>query len=355
MRHQLIAGSSALLLAGVLVLRSGVPVAGQAVPGAAATAAAQGAQAKPWTLPRTPDGVPDLQGIWTNLTITPLERPAALAGKQVLSAGEASALEKQAAARAGGAPTTGDPTAGPVYNNFAQERGDKVTRGNPTSLVVDPPDGRIPPLMPEALKRVSAAEGAARREPESWDDLSAYIRCLTRGMPHSMLPGGSNSNYEILQMPGYVAISMEMIHDVRIIPIGSQPHVSSNVRQWLGDSRGHWEGDTLVVDSTNFPDKPIAAYTASALYKWLPQTTLHLVERFTRVDADTIDYQFTVDDPSTFTRPWTVMQSMRRTRGPLYEYSCHEGNVPDMEAILKGARAQEKARDKATDDAVKRQ
>ena len=346
MRNQLFGGVGALLFAVALVFRAGVPVAGQTAPaGTAAGAAQQAASAKPWTPTRTPDGQPDLQGIWTNLTITPLERPAALAGKQALSAGEAAALEKQASTRAEQRPpTAGDPATGPVYNNFAQERGDKVTRGNPTSLVVDPPDGRIPALTPEAQKRIAATDGATRREPESWDDLSAYIRCLTRGMPHSMLPGGSNSNFEIVQVPGYVVILMEMIHDVRIIPLDGRPHVSPSVRQWLGDSRGHWEGTTLVVDTTNFPDAPIAAFTASALYKWLPQTNLHLVERFTRVDADTIDYQFTVDDPSTFTRPWTVMQSMRTMRGMLYEYSCHEGNWPDVEAILKGARAQEKAR-----------
>jgi hypothetical protein len=355
MRKELFAGAGTLLFAAALVSRAGVPVAAQTGETGRGAGAAQQAAAKPWTPARTPDGQPDLQGIWTNLTITPLERPAALAGKQALTASEAAALEKQAATRGGGSPASGDPTAGPVYNNFAQERGDKVTRGNATSLVVDPPDGRIPALTAEAQKRIASTEGVTRREPESWDDLSAYIRCLTRGMPHSMLPGGSNSNFEIVQVPGYVVVLMEMIHDVRIIPLDGRPHVAAGIRQWLGDSRGHWEGNTLVVDTTNFPDAPIAAYTASSLYKWLPQTNLHLVERFTRVDADTIDYQFTVDDPSTFARPWTVMQSMRTMRGLLYEYSCHEGNWADVEAILKGARAQEKARQQATDDAVKRQ
>jgi hypothetical protein len=346
-------GTPALVVA--LAWGAATPVAGQAAPAAgAAGVSSQTAQTAPWTLPRTPDGQPDLQGIWTNLTITPLERPASLAGKQVLSESEIAAAEKQAAGRASAPAVSGDPTTGPVYNNFAVERGDRVTRGGRTSLVIDPPDGRIPPLTPQAQRRAAESEAALKaREPESWDDLSAYIRCVTRGMPHSMLPGGSNSNYEIVQMPGYVVISMEMIHDTRIIPLDGRPHVSSNVRQWLGDSRGHWEGDTLVVDTTNFPDKPVAAFTASALYKWLPQTNLHLVERFTRVDAGTIDYQMTVEDPSTFTQPWTVMQSMRRTAGPLFEYSCHEGNEPDIDAILKGARAQEK--EKAAGDAVKKQ
>jgi hypothetical protein len=306
---------------------------------------------KPWTTPRTADGQPDLQGIWTNVTITPLERPAALAGKSVLSDSEAAALEKQAVDRNGRPPATGDP-GGAVYNNFAFERGERVVRTKHTSLVIDPPDGRIPSLTPEAQKRLAESEAAVMgRGPTSFGDLSAYIRCLTRGLPHSMLPGGSNSNYQIVQAPGYVAISMEMIHDVRIIPLDPRPHVSRSVRQWLGDSRGHWEGTTLVVDTTNFSDQSLASFTASPLYKWLPQTNLHLIERFTRVDATTIDYQFTVDDPSTFTKPWTVMLSMRKTPGPLFEYSCHEGNEADIEAILNGARAQEKA----AADAIKKQ
>jgi hypothetical protein len=307
-----------------------------------ATQAASAAPAPPWQPTRTPDGQPDLQGIWTNLTITPLERPASLAGKAVLSDSEAKALEQRAAQNAPAAPAGGAPV-GPVYNNF-QERADRVVRGNRTSLVIDPPDGRIPALTAAAERRVAAGNASlSAHGAESHMDLSAYIRCLTRGMPHSMLPGGSNSNYEILQVADAVVISMEMIHDVRVIPIDGRPHLPPRVPQWLGDSRGRWEGQTLVVDTTNFPETALAAYTASSLYKWLPQTTLHLTERFTRVDADTIDYQFTVDDPATFERPWTVLQSLRRTKGPLFEYSCHEGNEADVEAILNGARAQERS------------
>jgi hypothetical protein len=330
-----------LLVAAIVVGVAGTRVAdGQgAPPGPPRSAVAQGAAAP--ALPRTPDGQPDLQGIWTNLTVTPLERPASLGDKAFFTESEAAEFERGTAERAGRAARSGEAT-GPVYNNFV-ERGDRVVRTRRTSLVVDPPDGRIPPLTPAAQQLVAANETALNaRGPESHDDLSAYIRCLTRGLPLSMLPGGSNSNYEIVQVPGLVAISMEMIHDVRIIPLDRPSHPPSAVRLWLGDSRGHWEGNTLVVDTTNFSDRPVVAFTASPIYKWIPQTTLHLVERFTRVDADTMDYQFTVDDPATFTRPWTVMLTMRRTRGPLFEYSCHEGNEADVEAILNGTRAQQK-------------
>jgi hypothetical protein len=294
-------------------------------------------QAKTWTAPRTPDGQPDLQGNWTNATLTPLERPGDLAGKEVFTTEEEAAeFAKKAVER-----NTLDGRDLPAdvfvaYNDLWYERGTKVVSTKQTSLIVDPPDGRIPPLTPQGQKR--AAELAEMRKLHPADgpeDRSLNERCIkwgTAGPP--MLPGPYNNNYQIVQTPDYVIIDVEMIHDARIIPVDGRPHLSQNVRSWLGDSRGHWEGDTLVVDTTNF--RPDATYRNT-----VPET-LHLVERFTRVGADAILYQFTVDDPSTFTRPWTAAVPMTKIEGPPFEYACHEGNYA-MEGILGGARAQEKA------------
>jgi hypothetical protein len=189
--------------------------------------------------------------------------------------------------------------------------------------------------------------------PASWEDLNAYDRCITRGLPGAMIPGFYNHNYQILQAPGYVAILVEMIHDVRIIPVDGRPHLGPGLRQWMGDSRGRWEGQTLVVETMNFNDK-IQEVTGNAMrlpsgepiggryHAVFATRGLKLVERFTRVDADTIDYRFTVTDPATFTRPWTAVTPMMRINEPLFEYACHEGNyaVPNM---LRGARAQEQS------------
>jgi hypothetical protein len=192
----------------------------------------------------------------------------------------------------------------------------------------------VPPLTPQAQKAAAARAEIARRAPEGPEDMGLPDRCLlwpTAGPP--MIPGGYNNNYQILQIPGYVVILVEMIHDIRIIPLDGRPHLPGNIRQWMGDSRGHWEGNTLVVDTTNFTDK--------THYRGADEN-LHLVERFTRVDADTIIYRFTVDDPSAFTRPWTGEAPLRKTAGPIYEYACHEGNY-SVANMLRGARAQERA------------
>ena len=165
-------------------------------------------------------------------------------------------------------------------------------------------------------------------------------RCITRGLPNAMLPGPYNSNYQILQSPGYVVLLSKMFHDARVIPLDGRPHLGQSIRQWMGDSRGRWEGNTLVVDVTNFTDYDVTGFGIN--YRGSETLRLHLVERFTRVDADTIDYQFTVDDPTMFTRPWTAAISMAKTQGPIFEYACHEGNYAMM-GILSGSRAQEKA------------
>lgn len=298
---------------------------------AAATVAGQSRTASGQTLPRTPWGDPDLQGVWSIATITPLERPTALAGKQVLTEQEAAELEEARRTtgnqdRRDGAGTDADVAR--AYNDFWWDRGTKVVSTRQTSLVVDPPDGRVPPLTPEGQKRATAR---ARRGYDSWEDRSLWERCITIGLP--MIPGPYNNNYQILQTPGYVVILHEMIHDARIIPLDGRPHIGRNVRQWFGDSRGRWEGATLVVDTTNFTDK--VGFRGST-------EGLHLTERFTRTDAGTVRYEFTIDDPATFTKTWTAAIPMAKTDDQIYEYACHEGNY-GMVNLLSGARVQEKA------------
>ena len=294
---------------------------------------------KTWTPPRTAYGQPDLQGIWSSATLTPLERPAEFANKAVFTPTEAAQFEKKVLHRENRDIRQADPEADfRAYNEAWYERGTTVVPTLRTSLIVDPPDGKVPARTPEGQKREDEAicdtnEHGHCKEPsyDSWEDRDLWERCITRGLP--ILPQPYNNNYHIFQTPKYVAIYSEMIHDVRIIPLDGRPHISKNIRQWLGDSRGHWEGNTLVVDTTNFSDK--TSFKGS-------QSTLHLIERFTRTDANTLLYEFTIDDPATFTRRWTADLPMSRAQGPIYEYACHEGNYA-LPAMLAGARAQEKA------------
>ncbi len=296
-----------------------------------ATVAGQRGAAESRSTFRTPWGDPDLQGVWSIATITPFERPTALSGKAQLTEQEALELEKTNLEtnnqdRRDGAGTDADVAR--AYNDFWWDRGTRVVETRQTSLVVDPPDGRVPALTQEGRQR--AAERAARGF-DSWEDRSLWERCITRGLP--MVPGPYNNNYQILQTPGYVVILHEMIHDARIIPLDGRPHIGQQIRQWFGDARGRWEGDTLVVDTTNFTDK--ANYRGST-------SGLHLVERFRRIDADTVAYSFTIDDPITFTSKWTVSMPMAKSDEQIYEYACHEGTY-GMVNLLKGARVQEKA------------
>lgn len=322
-------GALASLIVVPLVL-SPTPAAGQDWPSAG----------KAWTAPRTPDGQPDLEGIWSNATITPLERPPALAGKQFFTEKEAAEYQKKLMQQNNADIREGRDTDSDIalaYNESWYDRGGLVPSRR-TSLIIDPTDGKIPPLTPEAQKREAARAAAlSKRGPaDSWTDRNLAERCITRGAPK--MPGGYNNNFLIVQNRGYVAILQEMIHEVRIIPLDGRPHVNRDTRQWLGDSRGHWEGDTLVVDTTNFRDdiRSTLFYCCGASGE-----NLHLVERFTRVSANMIDYQYTVDDPTTYARSWTVSIPMTRTPGPIYEYACHEGNY-GMVGILAGARAEEK-------------
>ena len=310
------------VVAAVLLLAGVAALAGQSSPATSAVA-------------RTADGHPDLQGVWTNATITPLERPRALAGRAFLTAEEVAALERQAAEQREAADRKQPGNVG-SYNQAWFDSGTRVLSTGQTSLVVDPPDGRVP-TRPEAE---AERDRKLARSDESYEFMSVWDRCITRGVPGGMFPAGYNNAYQILQTPGYVVIHSEMIHDARIIPIDGRPQLPNRLRLWNGDSRGRWEGDTLVVETTNYNNRGwIATNAAAGRIKGIPQTeNLRVVERFARVDADTLGYQVTIDDPQVFTRPWTVSMPLTRDDGyRIFEYACHEGNhaVPN---ILKGGR-----------------
>jgi hypothetical protein len=299
-----------------------------------------------WTAPRTADGQLDLQGLWSNATITPLERPKELAGKPFFTEQEVAEYEKRVLQDTNKDRRDGDPESdvGRAYNDSWWDRGTRVVSTKRTSIVIDPPDGRVPALTPEAQKREAARLEGLRHPAAGPEDRALSERCIlwpTAGPP--MLPSAYNNNYQILQIPGYVVILVEMIHDVRVIPLDGRPHLAPNIRQWLGDSRGHWEGKTLVVDTTNFTDK--TPFRGS-------DRNLHLVELFTRIDPNTILYRFTVDDPTAFTKPWSGEVTMTKTPGPIYEYACHEGNY-GMTNILSGARADERTAAEGAKEGVK--
>jgi hypothetical protein len=293
-------------------------------------------QAKKWTPPRTPDGQPDLQGFWTNNTYSPLERPANIT-REFFTREEAVELEKKSAEAETEQTTPG--TVADVHYDFTQFALDRNQSAHAlnlrTSLIVDPKDGRLPPLTAEGQKR-AADRAEAAKHVGRWDSAQSNelddqcIIFLGAGPP--MLPASYNNNYQIVQNADYVMILFELAHDVRVIPLDGRPHPSRNVRQWLGDSRGHWDGDTLVVETTNFNGKnPLRGSSEN----------MRVVERFTRIDADTIQYRFTVEDESTWTRPWTAEIPMRKTAGPLFEHACHEGNY-GLYNTLVGARLEDK-------------
>jgi hypothetical protein len=300
--------------------------------------------------PRTPDGRPDLQGVWSFATLTPLERPRELADKAVLTAEEAIAYERTQIERQNKDQRSSQARQDVegAYNNFWWDYGSKVIGTRRTSLVVDPPDGRIPPLTPEAQKRATGPRtppikervvlGAIVNGPE---DLGLSERCIvgfSSGPP--ILSNAYNNNLQILQTRDYVVIHTEMIHEARVVPLDGRPHLPQGMRLWLGDSRGRWDGDTLVVETTNFNDK--SSFSGSIIGRGGSTSNMHLVERFTRAAGDTLVYEFTVTDPATWTRPWTVQLPMTRSDERIYEYACHEGNY-SMPNMLKGARAVDQA------------
>jgi hypothetical protein len=279
--------------------------------------------------PRTPDGQPDLQGIWTNATLTPLERPAELAGKEFLSPQEANDYRLRVLARwdrdnrGGGA----EADLGRAYGSAWWDADAPLVPVTRTSLIVDPPEGKLPPLTPAAQKRLDDQRLERQRRPaDGPEDRPLMDRCLwwpAVGPP--MLPSFANnspysplvSNYQFLQGPGYVAIVNEILHETRIVPLDGRPHLSPHIRKWMGDSRGRWDGSTLIIDTTNFTGKSQFRGTGEQL---------HLIERLTRTDADTILYEFTVEDPASFTRSWSARIPMIKSQGPIFENACHEGN-----------------------------
>src|SRR5215471_1735400 len=320
------------------------PTAGQT---ATPTAKSTGA----WSVPRTPEGVPDLQGVWTNNTVTPLERPKGLGEKEFYTEAELAGVQKQERARLAKNEIEGLPAANHsgvegapadnVHYDFAQFGLDrsqsKLAWDRRTSIIVGR-EGRLPPLTPEARKRNAERAAAARgHELDGPENRPLGARCIARpnvGPP--LLPSGYNSNLQIVQGAGYIALEAEMIHDVRIIPTDGRPHLSRSVHQWMGDSRGYWDGNTLVVDTTNFTD----------LNPFPGAQNLHVIERLTRVDEGTILYQFTVDDPGMWTKPWSGELSITKIQGELYEYACNEGNY-GLENTLRGARVTEEQAAKA--------
>jgi hypothetical protein len=309
------------------------------------TAAGQGP--KKYVAPKTPWGDPDLQGVWNDATSTPLQRPAKLGEKNVLSDEEAEDFQKSLAfdltrdRRDGG--NAADVNR--AYNeHWMDARRLKITADRRTSLIVDPVDGRIPPLVtpsPERQKvQAARAAGASRFAagmPDHYRDMSWPVRCVVRTDVPPYLPTIYNNNFQIFQSPGYVTIAPEMIHSARIIPVDGRPHLNKGLRQWLGDTRGHWEGSTLVVETTNF------RADEGVLFQGANPATFTITERFTRVAPDSVNYEFTVADPSTWTKPWTALIPWTKVDPgeQMFEYACHEDNF-DIVHFLTGARAREK-------------
>jgi hypothetical protein len=330
MRNQF-ARSCAVLA--VLIVGVAVPVVGQGP--------------KKYTVPKTPWGDPDLQGVWNDATSTPLQRPGSLGEKGVLSDEEAEEFAQSLAfdltrdRRDGG--NAADVNR--AYNeHWMDARRLKITADRRTSLIVDPVDGRIPPLVapsPERAKvRATRAAGAARFAagmPADVNDMSWPVRCVVRTDVPPYLPTIYNNNFQIFQSRGYVTIAPEMIHSARIIPVDGRPHLDKNLRQWLGDSRGHWEGSTLVVETTNFRTDE------GVLFQGANPATYTITERFTRVAPDSLNYEFTVADPTTWTRPWTALIPWNKVDPgeQMFEYACHEDNF-DLVHFLTGARLREK-------------
>ena len=342
-RFLAVVGVLSAIVAGVWL--SPVRAAGQATTAAEKRPAATQPAAR--IPPRTSRGDPDLQGIWNN---------TAMIGVPLEAQDEQTLRER----------LTGSSEEASVGPPSHCVEGDRTGSAKvvPRSLFVDPPAGKLPPLTLEAQKRWKAKAEARRGigtdqpRPGHWvEDVHLWVRCITRGVPDSIFPRAYNNNYQIMQTPEYVVILYEMIHDARIIPLGGRPHLPDTVRQWMGDSRGRWEGTTLVVDTTNFTDKIEGNLIpnggggfGSGTYRGAGET-LHLVERFTRVDADTIDYQATIDDPKLYTRPWTVAFRLTTQDSPdrILEYACHEGNY-GLAHILSAAAA----RDQAAEEVAKR-
>ncbi len=290
-----------------------------------------------WAHPRTAWGDPDLEGVWTsdnNFSI-PLERPAEVADKEFLDGKELDDALARRAKTIAGVADGGAVGAGPShwYENLA-------AKSRRSSLIIDPRNGRLPALTAGARARAAADETARKRRgpSDSWTDRSLWDRCISVGLPAVMFPTGYNNNVQILQAPGYVTITHEMMHDARVIPLDGRPHISPRIRNYMGDSRGRWEGSTLVVDVTNFHPGDVTTFHPFTNIR-ASRDTLHLIERYTRTAADHVRYEVTIDDPQTFERPWTAVLDLA-PQGEMYEYACHEGNR-GLENILRAARLED--------------
>ena len=285
------------------------------------------------SVPRTPWGDPALSGAWTNATMTPLQRPADLADKEFLTDEEVAVRQGEVAERS--SLDNRPRTQTGAYNEFWMERGSLNRR---TSLVIDPPDGRLPALTgPEQQRQTLRTDSYIAARFDSWLDFNKLDRCITRGLPGAMMPGFYNHNYQIVQSEDHVVILVEMIHDARIVPLDGRGPLDPQLRQWLGASRGHWDGDTLVIETTNFNDK----ITGRGGTTFGGSEHLTVVERITRVSEDAIDYEITVSDPTVWTEPFTVSTPMTAMDEGVWEYACHEGNYA-LPNILSGARAEER-------------
>jgi hypothetical protein len=330
MGHRVLASGSAAAVFVALALWSAAPVVAQ--------------NSK---VPRTAWGKPDLSGVWDFRTITPLERPANLGNKEFLTEEEAAKAEQEVVERnrriderpaerttaGGNVDTRADGTPG-FYNNFWLDGGTKPVGTRRTSLVIDPPNGRVPALTPAAQKRAEERRAYLKEHPaDSYEDRSASDRCIlgfNAGPP--LTPGGYNQNMQVVQTRDHVALMTEMVHTARIVPLDGRPLLNARFKQWSGEARGRWEGDTLVIETTNFNEER----------RWRGSTaSMKLIERLTLLDADTLEYKYTVIDPDTWTSPWTASIPLRRATEPMYEYACHEGNH-SMVGILSGQRAADK-------------
>jgi hypothetical protein len=326
--------AESLVFAAAVIVLSTVPALGQSKTQAAANSAAARSD------------TPDLQGVWGFATVTPLQRPKEYGGRDTLTPEEKAKLEDQAVRDqfVDRPPPPGNPGA---YNRFWIDAGTKVVATGRTSLVVDPPDGRIPPLTPQGRDRQSALEARAKvaTGPE---DLTTWDRCIlgfNAGPP--LIGGGYNAFVQLVQTSDYVVVHTEMVHDARIVPLNGRPSLPASLRQWRGTSTGRWDGDTLIIETKGFRAEGTGTLSLRGLGVSVDEN-LHLVERFRRLDADTLLYEYTINDPTVWTKPWTVSMTMERSDQPIYEYACHEGNY-GMRGILAGARAQEKF---ATEDAA---
>ena len=322
-----------VILFGLLVLICSTPAAAQKSKPAAGK----------WTAPRTPDGHPDFEGVWNSSSLTPLERSRELGNKDFYTEAEVAAYtqnrrkEMNRDRRDGGA----EADLGRAYNEAWYDRGNEIGRNRRTSRVIDPPDGRIPPMTPAGQKKFDETHAwIAEHSTDAAENQPLFVRCLTfaqSGPP--MLPGNYNNNYRIVQPPGYFSILSEQPHQTRIIPLGEHAALPQNIKQWMGDSQGHWEGDTLVIETANMRFNEQSRFGNQ--YDGIADENLRITERFTRTAPDLIIYRATVTDPTIYTKPWTIEIPMQKVDEPLYEYACHEGNY-GLRGILSGARAEDK-------------